>query len=83
MNKITVDVSLLTKALEALENSSPDQYPEGASVFYDARDALRAALTQPAQEPVVLREGVHEINGERWLFTNLGTEADFKNDKFA
>jgi hypothetical protein len=50
MSKITVDVSLLTKALEALENSSPDQYPEDAGVFYDARDGIRAALDQP-EEP--------------------------------
>jgi uncharacterized protein YyaL (SSP411 family) len=35
------------QALEALENSSPDQYPEDAGVFYDAKDALRAALEQP------------------------------------
>jgi hypothetical protein len=39
------------QALEALENSSPDQYPEDAGVFYDAKDALRAALEQPQQEP--------------------------------
>jgi hypothetical protein len=37
------------KALEALENSSPDQYPEDAGVFYDAKDALRAALEQQEQ----------------------------------
>jgi hypothetical protein len=35
-----------------LENSSPDQYPEDAGVFYDAKDALRAALEQPDQEPL-------------------------------
>jgi hypothetical protein len=52
MSKITVDRALLEQALEALENSSPDQYPEDAGVFYDARDALRAALDQPEQEPV-------------------------------
>jgi hypothetical protein len=39
------------QALEALENSSPDQYPEDAGVFYDAKDALRAALAKPVQEP--------------------------------
>jgi hypothetical protein len=52
MSKITVDRALLEKALEALENSSPDQYPEDAGVFYGARDALRAALAQEEQEPV-------------------------------
>lgn len=40
------------QALKALENSSPDQYPEDAGVFYDAKEALRAALEQPEQEPV-------------------------------
>jgi len=39
------------QALEALENSSPDQYPEDAGVFYDAITALRTALEQQA-EPV-------------------------------
>ena len=39
------------QALEALENSSPDQYPEDAGVFYDAITALKAALEQQA-EPV-------------------------------
>jgi hypothetical protein len=33
--------------------------------------------------PVLVREGVHEIKGERWLFTRLGTAADIENDKFA
>jgi hypothetical protein len=42
------------QALEALENSSPDQYPEDAGVFYDAITALRTALEQQA-EPVVMR----------------------------
>jgi hypothetical protein len=49
---ITLPRATLRQALEALENSSPDQYPEGAGVFYDAKDALRAALEQPEQEPV-------------------------------
>jgi hypothetical protein len=46
------------QALEALENSSPDQYPEDAGVFYDAITALRTALEQQA-EPVAWmdREG--------------------------
>ena len=79
MSKITVDVSLLAQALRALENSYPMQTTTPCE-HEEAITALRATL---AQEPVVLREGVHEINGERWLFTNLGTEADFKNDKFA
>jgi hypothetical protein len=39
-------------ALEALENSSPDQYPEDAGVFYDAKDALRAALEQPEPDAI-------------------------------
>jgi len=42
----------MQQALEALENSSPDQYPEDAGVFYDAITALRTALEQPEQEPV-------------------------------
>jgi hypothetical protein len=50
MDKITIDRALLEQALEALENSSPDQYPEGAGVFYDARDGIHAALDQP-EEP--------------------------------
>ena len=39
------------QALEALENSSPDQYPEDAGVFYDAITALKAALEQQAEPP--------------------------------
>ena len=39
------------QALEALENSSPDQYPEDAGVFYDAITALKAALKQQAEPP--------------------------------
>jgi hypothetical protein len=45
-----------------LENSSPDQYPEDAGVFYDAKDALRAALEQPEQ-PNPWRDAVdHELS---------------------
>ncbi len=43
---ITLPRATVQQALEALENSSPDQYPEDAGVFYDAKDALRAALEQ-------------------------------------
>ena len=58
------------QALEALENSSPDQYPEDAGVFYDAITALKAALEQQA-EPVQERithitwdeRGVRTVNG--------------------
>jgi hypothetical protein len=46
---ITLPRATVQQALEALENSSPDQYPEDAGVFYDAKDALRAALEQPEQ----------------------------------
>jgi hypothetical protein len=56
------------QALEALENSSPDQYPEDAGVFYDAITALRTALEQQAEpgqwrDMVVVnlvREGVNK-----------------------
>jgi hypothetical protein len=44
---ITLPRATVQQALEALENSSPDQYPEHAGVFYDAKDALKAALEQP------------------------------------
>jgi NTP pyrophosphatase (non-canonical NTP hydrolase) len=47
---ITLPRATVQQALEALENSSPDQYPEDAGVFYDAKDALRAALEQPYAE---------------------------------
>lgn len=52
------DREVMQQALEALENSSPDQYPEDAGVFYDAKDTLRTALEQQA-EPVAWmdREG--------------------------
>jgi hypothetical protein len=46
---ITLPRATVQQALEALENSSPDQYPEDAGVFYDAKDALKAALEQPEQ----------------------------------
>jgi hypothetical protein len=49
---ITLPRATVQQALEALENGSPDQYPEDAGVFYDAKDALRAALEQPEQEPL-------------------------------
>ncbi len=39
-------VEVMKLALEALENSSPDSYPESAGVFYDAKDALRTAIEQ-------------------------------------
>jgi hypothetical protein len=55
---ITLPRATVKKALEALENSSPDQYPEDAGVFYDAKDALRAALEQPEQEQPVRAESV-------------------------
>lgn len=51
------------QALEALENSSPDRHPEDAGVFYDAMDALRAALEQPEQEPVAF---YHPHKGFYW-----------------
>jgi hypothetical protein len=69
---ITLPRATVQQALEALENSSPDQYPEDAGVFYDAKDALKAALEQPVQEPVAW---ACFKNGE--LQTELvGTEAD-------
>jgi NTP pyrophosphatase (non-canonical NTP hydrolase) len=55
---ITLPRATVQQALEALENSSPDQYPEDAGVFYDAKDALRAALEQPEQEQPVRAESV-------------------------
>lgn len=45
------DREVMQQALEALENSSPDQYPEDAGVFYDAITALRTALEQQQAEP--------------------------------
>ena len=57
------------QALEALENSSPDQYPEDAGVFYDAITALRTALEQQA-EPVshaVIAGALFDFMG--WLTT--------------
>ncbi len=48
---ITLPRATVQQALEALENSSPDQYPEDAGVFYDAKDALRAALEQQKPPP--------------------------------
>lgn len=48
---ITVPRALLEQALQALENSSPDQYPEGAGVFYAAMDALYAALESALEQP--------------------------------
>jgi hypothetical protein len=38
------DTALLRQCLEALENSSPDQYPEDAGVFYDTIAALQERL---------------------------------------
>ena len=57
------------QALEALENSSPDQYPEDAGVFYDTITALRTALEQQA-EPVshaVIAGALFDFMG--WLTT--------------
>jgi hypothetical protein len=59
------------QALEALENSSPDQYPEDAGVFYDAKDALRAALEQPEQEQPVAWTTMPDADD--WMFVS-GTE---------
>ena len=54
-----MSIEAMKQALEALENASPDQYPEGARVFYDAKDALRQAIEQyEKQEPVAW--GVHD-----------------------
>jgi hypothetical protein len=50
-----------------LENSSPDQYPEDAGVFYDAKDALRAALEQTVQRYVSLPDGLAKSDAEFWL----------------
>ncbi len=68
---ITLPRATVQQALEALENGSPDQYPEDAGVFYDAKDALRAALEQTVQaEPVTnnpdpyhLSRILHELAG--------------------
>ena len=62
---ITIPRATVKQALEALENSSPDQYPEDAGVFYDAKDALRAALEQPIDYFAVQR-----IANERGLDYN-------------
>jgi DNA-binding transcriptional MerR regulator len=43
-------IEAMKQALEALENASPDQYPEGARVFYDAKDALRQAIEQAEKQ---------------------------------
>ena len=52
-----MSIDAMKQALEALENGSPDQYPEGAGVFYNAITALRLAIEQAErQEPVVMWE---------------------------
>jgi hypothetical protein len=49
----TVPVELLRQALEALENTTPTGWNmERDKQFFAAMNALRAALEQPAQEPV-------------------------------
>jgi NTP pyrophosphatase (non-canonical NTP hydrolase) len=71
---ITLPRATVQQALEALENGSPDQYPEDAGVFYDAKDALRAALEQPVQEPAF--DALVAIS----LLTHLGGEvADYED----
>lgn len=74
MSKIAVDRQILEQALEALENSSPDQYPEDAGVFYDAKDALRAALEQPQQEPVAWRYWHSNGDGTESESVHIGQE---------
>lgn len=61
MSKILVDRKVLEQALEALENSSPDQYPEDAGVFYDAEDALRAALERSELGVQVMNGRIKEL----------------------
>jgi hypothetical protein len=76
---ITLPRAVVQQALEALENSSPDQYPEDAGVFYDAKDALRAALEQPGpcQYPDCVDNGP-EGKCTRWLLAECSKSEDYK-----
>ena len=89
-DNITLPRATVQQALEALENSSPDQYPEDAGVYYDAKDALRTALEQQQQqaEPVAWRyhpvspfkdkDGLSKVS-DAWKFAHsaiCGMEAE-------
>jgi NTP pyrophosphatase (non-canonical NTP hydrolase) len=76
---ITLPRATVQQALEALENSSPDQYPEDAGVFYDAKDALKAALEQPepCQYPDCVDNGP-EGKCTRWLLAECSKSEDYK-----
>lgn len=45
-----MSIEAMKQALEALENGSPDNYPEGAGVFYNAIEALRTAIEQAEKQ---------------------------------
>ena len=64
-DNITLPRATVQQALEALENSSPDQYPEGAGVYYDAKDALRTALEQQQQQAEPVQKPV------AWMYTGV------------
>jgi hypothetical protein len=48
---------------------------ERGCACYDSRDG------EEGVEVVALTEGVHTINGVKWLLTKLQTEQDFKEEK--
>jgi hypothetical protein len=68
------------QALEALENSSPDQYPEDAGVYYDAKDALRTALEQQAEPVAQAQEPFEDLATELFVIAQTSPADDGFSD---
>jgi hypothetical protein len=72
---------VLEQVLEVLENAA--QEPGWVPDFDDTVAALRAELEQPDQEPVAVREGVHEINGERGSSETTSVAFQYRREQVA
>jgi hypothetical protein len=91
MSKILVDRKVLEQALEALGQSETWVPDEGFGMLRREAErkheaaiaALRAALAQPDQEPVAVREGVHEINGERGSSETTSVAFQYRREQVA
>lgn len=68
MTKITVDKALIEQAISALADTQTDGESPQWDIEKAAYDALRAALVEPAVEPVAWR--AKDANG-RWMYGGL------------
>jgi hypothetical protein len=80
MSKILVDRVVLEQALEALDKL---YLPGELERVNAAIIALRAELEQSDQKPLAVREGVHEINGERGSSETTSVAFQYRREQVA